>query len=159
MKDLQPYVCTYWNCPQAVQAFDDKEDWLNHEASHREKTWRCPDDAQEFTELASYMSHIASRHSDCAAQLLTPEILASHGRSSSLPDRPCPFCLTSFDKLRDMQLHVATHLERIAIFAFPKLTQDDNSELSVGSNKAIEQARDGQTPNSREGDFDDNEPR
>ena len=57
----------------------------------------------------------------------------AHRSLSTKSDRPCPFCLCTLESLEELQAHVATHLQRIALFALPRSTEaDDGFEKDDG---------------------------
>lgn len=61
-------------------------------------------------------------------------IVSASETVSTLPDRDCPFCLHAADSLDELQNHIATHLQRVALFALPRSTDlKDGSSLGDGA--------------------------
>jgi delta-aminolevulinic acid dehydratase/porphobilinogen synthase len=48
---------------------------------------------------------------------------------SALPNRSCPLCSIDFPLVKDLQRHLAVHLQRIALFTLPN-TYNEDSGLS-----------------------------
>ena len=68
--------------------------------------------------------------------------------ASVVSDRPCPLCSAEYKIIHDLQLHVAYHLERLALFSLPKShhleRETDSVEDRAGSNdaNALKESRD-----------------
>lgn len=71
-------------------------------------------------------------------------------RASEVPlnelDRCCPVCLSSPDNAKEMDSHLALHLEQFALFSLARSVDEDDSDGEKGSNDAnvpINDLRDG----------------
>lgn len=137
--------------------YDSWEDWARHEQwAHQRRVWRCSEHPQnEYVELASYEDHVKSYHTASKQQLLSDELLNYQESVSQVCDRPCPFCQREFERPIDLQQHIASHLESIALLSLPNLNNinEDSEARQVNSNSANRNYAE-----SRAGDFDPTEP-
>lgn len=72
---------------------------------------------------------------DCRSDWIQ-HMSSSHPNADNLS---CPICLRSFGEPKSMYTHVALHLERMSLFALPRLVDvygEDQSD--VGSNEAVQ---------------------
>ena len=153
-RDLRPYVCTYVDCKYGEQLYDSWKDWASHENWAHNKTWHCiKHPKEEFPTFSSFRSHMASIHLQSSAgkplETVCKTLLSEHILDK--PNRPCPLCLFRTDNLEIFQNHLATHLQRIALFALPRSTDADNDSSEVNNAPA------GAAPNfvdSRSGDLE-----
>ena len=125
LRDLRPYVCTYEDCTEADQQYDNIKDWINHENSmHRETkrhmydTFEQPSDAQNLRQAPR-------------------ESLTRKHPISLCPDdtwrEECPICLKEDPNFS----HIAFHLQKIAAFALPSSEEpDEDSTLGDQDSKA-----------------------
>ena len=66
------------------------------------------------------------------------ETVAAAEAVSLIPNRLCPLCQCAAETLDELQNHVATHLQRIALFALPRSTHlgDAGSQEDIVSGRA-----------------------
>ena len=135
MKDLEPYVCTFPECERYDLIYGDREEWFEHESHHRQ-VYHCGERHHEqFADEAQFRHHMAHHHK------LAIE-LTRNSASLSIFLRPtdhraavkCQLCGNTTSRLKN---HLSHHLERIALFAIPKIhkmeetSQIGDDELSV----------------------------
>lgn len=157
--DLQPYICTYEDCPDENRTYDSRAEWVKHEGDFHAKIWQCsehPDAMYDSRE--EYIGHLDYDHPEASNESRAPEMIALNRLTISESLRDCPFCgavLSAFDELQD---HVANHLERFALLALPRLddVEEENNghEASSDSNHAAIHVGNHAHANSRAGDFD-----
>ena len=137
--------------------YDNWEEWTRHEQwAHQQRIWRCSEHPQhEHVELSAYEDHVKTYHPASMHQLLSSELLKSQESVSQVCDRPCPFCEREFERPADLQQHVASHLESIALLSLPNL--DDIDEQSEAG-KANSNSANRNYADSKAGDFDGTEP-
>ena len=145
-------MCTYEDCIEPTVLYDSWEDWVRHEQwAHRQRIWRCPDHSQhEYTTRSAYEDHVKMQHADSKLLLLSSELLRAQESVSRALDRPCPICHREYEDTFEMQQHLASHLEAVALLSVPNLDEDKKSTKdsnSANSNHA----------ESKAGDFDTTE--
>ncbi|OJD24621.1 hypothetical protein ACJ73_04019 [Blastomyces percursus] len=101
--DLQPYVCTFRDCPTPNQAYSRRRTWFNHEKT-----------AHRAAQLPQGDSHAA--------------LLQSSGPMDTLSAVDCPLCREQVLSLHHLERHLARHLEQLALFALPKDVREDNTQ-------------------------------
>ena len=91
------------------------------------------------------------QHADSKLLLLSPELLTAQKSVSRSLDRPCPFCHRDYEDTFEMQQHVASHLEAVALLFVPNLDEDRKSAKGISNSANSNHAE------SRAGDFDSTE--
>ncbi|KAI0457324.1 hypothetical protein F5B21DRAFT_512631 [Xylaria acuta] len=144
MHDLQPYHCTYEDCNDHQRLYGTRQEWIDHECQHS-RVWHCQEHREEFETQSEYVDHLKDAHPENTAESFAPELIAAAVGYSLSPRRDCPFCPTAFETIKEMQKHIAYHLERLALLAFPRGDEDsvdeNNSECSSNSHRARRQGR------------------
>ncbi|PGH30734.1 hypothetical protein GX50_06496 [[Emmonsia] crescens] len=101
--DLQPYICTFRDCPTPNKTYDRRRAWFNHEkTAHRSA--RLPQG--DFRSV----------------------LLQSAGPVDKLSAVGCPLCRETVPNLHLLERHLARHLEQLALFAMPRDINDDNNQ-------------------------------
>ena len=123
---------------------------MHHEQwAHRQRTWRCPDHPHhEYTTRSAYEDHVKMQYVDSKLLLLSSELLTAHESVSRALDRPCPFCHPAYEDTFEMQQHVASHLEAVALLSVPNL--DEDKESAKGNSNSANSNH----VESKAGDFD-----
>ena len=137
-RDLRPYVCTYTDCNSGDQLYDSWKDWITHERWAHNKIWCCPTHPSEkFNSALSFKQHLQD---DCYQTLPEAELdrlVSANETFSNDVTQGCPFCLCNIEDAHKFQNHIATHLQRIALFALPRsINIEDASEAGSFSSKA-----------------------
>ena len=126
-KDLRPYVCTYEECAEGDQQYDDFRDWVGHEVNTHLGTEMRPSSPSEH----SSEDHVLSLGSSKSP---------SQPRSSRLmaPNDTCRQICPIFLEENPTFDHVGNHLRRFAVFALPSLSGPDEDTIlgDQGSNIA-----------------------
>ncbi|PVH96310.1 hypothetical protein DM02DRAFT_505731, partial [Periconia macrospinosa] len=119
-RDLQPYMCTYPDCPLPDQLYYDFNSWNMHEQRCHRPIWICNEGHEiSFRDRDEYMEHVRVAHAPIAKTLLLPELVDTRESTTRECERDCPFCLRYFSRTMDMQLHISRHLESVALLTLP----------------------------------------
>lgn len=149
--DLSPYICTYEDCKNPEQLYDDRHDWDHHENSCHRKVWRCPEHSgQAFAQLEMYRDHLRNQHPDFGNDASETWIIRTSESIMSTTDRSCPICSIGLETPRALQSHIALHLERFSLFSLPRsiacgddANDDDTADAaSHEANGTLEDSRD-----------------
>ena len=126
---------------------------MRHEQwAHRQRIWRCPDHPEhEYSSRSAYEDHVEMQHGDSKLLLLSSELLTAQESVSRALDRPCPFCHRDYEDTFEMQQHVASHLEAVALLSVPNLDEDKRSAKGNSNSANSNHAE------SKAGDFDSKE--
>lgn len=133
IRDLRPYVCTYEQCLNSEQLYDTRDDWIQHEMSTHQRIFRCFEHEEEvFTTMAAYDEHVREYHGQSA---VSSKFATSIMRNAH---RSCPVCSVVLGSIQKLQSHIALHLERFAMFALPRHTDntEEQSEAETQSDNA-----------------------
>ena len=147
-------MCTYADCKTGDQCYDSWKDWIAHEQWSHNKVWQCLLHPEEtFTIWAELETHLKKAHAITDDISDTDKKAMIQESTSNVVERACPFCLLATKSLEALQMHVATHLQRIALFALPRST-DIHDGSSAGEEGHSGQANK-EFDDSRQGDIDD----
>lgn len=151
--DMRPYICTYEDCRNPGQLYDSRQDWVRHEESEHRRVWRCLEHSdQVFKRLETYKHHLREQHAGyISGEASLIRIIQASESASDIVDRACPVCTKALDTMRDMEGHIALHLERFARFSLPRSVMNDDDVSNADSDKANKVDEE----DSRNDDFDD----
>lgn len=136
LRDLKPYVCTFSGCSSQDHFFASRNEWYLHETQEHRCEWHCNVEGHDICNTQEqFMNHMSESHGtelslDQMANL-APMFRRAH-RSSA---RRCNLCNKKSKSLCD---HVARHLERIALFALPRPSNDDADLESSQNQQSLE---------------------
>ena len=133
-RDLRPYVCTYQNCANAEKMYITRHEWLHHEQQMHQRSWICWNGCEPIFKSAQLLrDHILHRHSGEFIESQLPVLLDMCERAAD-PDekKSCSLCWQRMN-LTALRLHVASHLEDIALFVRPL---SNRSETDASSGRA-----------------------
>ena len=123
--DLEPYQCTFDNCLRAHKTFGVQDDWFCHELDNHRlcKVWYCQSCDYEVGEKEDIELHLSEKHKEAVARdnLSTMATLCERYSDKALIDQFCPFCGISKLPSEALKLHIADHLEQLALLSI----QDD----------------------------------
>ncbi|KAF6232486.1 hypothetical protein HO173_009366 [Letharia columbiana] len=120
LRDLRPYVCTYKDCTEADQQYDNIKDWVNHEIKIHRGLERQMDDPSE-------QSSDAHSESQDPREFLPQTQHPNPLTPNDVWREECPICQETHPSFS----HVALHLRKIAVFALPKSAGSDE-DSTVG---------------------------
>ena len=132
-EDVQPFTCTYYNCPEP-KSFKRKADWVRHENErHRHlEWWICDveDCNHKCYRMDNFMQHLVREHKlpepksktktarkkDPGSDPLWAKIENCRHETSNRPqDEPCKFCGKTFNTWKKLTVHLAKHMEHIGL--------------------------------------------
>jgi hypothetical protein len=118
--------------------FNNREDWFIHESQHHSTFFCGISSHQHYDNLVSFRNHMTTTHSASVGydgDMSTMEIFL---RRAQRLDGHCNLCGQSTNHLKH---HTGRHLERIALFALPRIhvTEDgvaerpEDTDISIGN--------------------------
>ncbi|KAG8525716.1 uncharacterized protein KY384_000476 [Bacidia gigantensis] len=145
-RDLQPYTCTFAQCPRADRAFERKSEWFRHESQAHRREWCCNAPGHRATQDGrEFKKHMEEAHGISDFQEEAHAVLALCERPLQTTRSSCSLChATEANELSPEQLkkHLAQHLESLALFALPR-NNDKRGEKSAASDVAAEASKKG----------------
>ena len=137
-RDLRPYICTHTECDSGNQLYDSWKDWATHERWTHNKIWECSEHpTSSYDSISQFKEHLREDHDWSLSESDVNRLVSISGKVSETAIRDCPFCLCSLEDSQSLQNHIATHLQRIALFALPRSTKvGDDSQESDSSSRA-----------------------
>lgn len=120
LHDLQPYVCTYKDCPQEKELYRSRSQWVKHEDSVHRRCWRCPEHPDIIHKSAAGLKqHLTTQHSNTLTDTQIEQLTDIYSFTYA-DDRQCPICYKEQPFERGLANHLANHLERISLFSLPR---------------------------------------
>lgn len=146
--DLQPYICTFSTCNDALVKFPTRKMWADHEFDeHRvNRSWVCPDCSAELFSPDAWDDHLQEEHNITFEGSQHAIVLDSARRmiSKSIDEQQCPMCkVIPGSTRRAFSTHVGRHMEQIALAVLPRETEDELEESSVASDLPTHDQREG----------------
>ncbi|GAB1312452.1 hypothetical protein MFIFM68171_02662 [Madurella fahalii] len=96
--DLEPYQCTYEDCPEPNRLYGSYQEWIDHESQHT-RVWHCHRHAREFETQSEYMQHLQQDHPDAGPEQSSPELVSAAVGPSLRVHRDCPLCPTALTEV------------------------------------------------------------
>lgn len=148
LHDLQPYVCTYQDCPLPNELYRTRNQWIKHEDSAHRQCWRCFEHTDHvYISESGLRSHLVADHAGTMTADQIDDLMGVYS-STLVDDREyCPICLLRRPFPNGMANHLANHLERAALFALPRTQlgagdSEDGSAESHGKRGGARSSRD-----------------
>ena len=137
-RDLRPYVCTYVDCEIGDQVYDSWKDWTTHERWAHNKAWRCAEHTNDsYYSAVTFKEHLRQDHNQAPTESELDQLLHVSEITSDNVIRGCPFCHCTIHDAHQLSNHIATHLQRVALFALPRSHDiQDASEAGSSSSQA-----------------------
>lgn len=156
-EDIQPFVCTFKDCWEP-RSFKRKADWVRHENErHRQlEWWTCNlrDCSHKCFRKDNFVQHLVREHKmpepksrghehrSGAAETPDDQLwklveTCRHETSKSPKDEPCKFCGNVCNSWKKLTVHVAKHMENIAIPVWTRVAPYDS--MPKPTNSPIEQ--------------------
>jgi WD40 repeat protein len=135
LRDLQPYMCTYKECPDADALYASRQSWLAHEVDVHRRVWRCFTHSEPlFTSQDALLQHLRAEHGAVLDPAQIQEI-AKRSHAGTIDQRgACPFCQSAGPFQKGLTNHMAFHMEQLACFAVPRGSGVDDDALSQEAN-------------------------
>jgi hypothetical protein len=141
--DLQPYICTFDRCSDALTTFPTRKLWAEHEfREHRVSRFLRCYCLQPFTNKEIFLRHLRYEHLLVlhGTQLRTQLAAAEMAVEQPLCEQLCPLCLQGgpfgkdrWTSQRQFIAHVGRHLEEIALASLPRDMESDTEASSQRS--------------------------
>ncbi|KAB8252371.1 WD40-repeat-containing domain protein [Aspergillus flavus] len=142
LQDLEPYICTFPTC--GLETYQSQHAWFEHELIAHRNRWFCAQCSKCFSSSQHLEKHIRGSHQEHIPDRQVPMIVSqSKQQIDSISPTECPFCddpwaegdesgSTVFEEVLVVDLdsfrrHVGHHLQQIALFSLPRLTQDQDA--------------------------------
>ncbi|KAI1746749.1 hypothetical protein F4782DRAFT_523557 [Xylaria castorea] len=138
LRDLRPYICLAENCITASREYGGRHEWINHMYQNRWITWVCPYQCRlNSTTKTNLRQHITRIHGS-KTEMELDTIISRCGQSTS-PSLPieCPFCQDALGSVKQYQRHVGRHQVDLALFALPKIEDDEEPDEANGDQDTI----------------------
>ncbi|KAF5020852.1 hypothetical protein F66182_7107 [Fusarium sp. NRRL 66182] len=135
LDDIQPYVCTYDNCPRPPTLFKSKAHWIKHEAAVHRQHWRCPQHPLVFYASADGLkAHLSLSHSGTYTGRQIDDLVDLWTFEMAEDRELCPICLQKGPFSMNLTDHLANHLEELALSSLPSeeepgISEDEDSVL------------------------------
>ncbi|KAE9372483.1 hypothetical protein N431DRAFT_466728 [Stipitochalara longipes BDJ] len=134
-RDLRPYVCTFAKCENPEKLYLTRHEWMYHETQMHRRQWICASCSHRKLPTRNEMrNHLLDMHSGDfpEAQL---EIMVEICERPMDDDEgvDCPICFATL-ALSALRVHLATHLEELALFVLPCHIEDRSQD--AGSDRA-----------------------
>jgi len=131
LRDLRPYVCTFSGCGLQDHFFENQNAWYLHETQEHRFSWHCNVEGHStYNTQELFLDHISQSHSTKLSREQTTDLAPMFRRAVHNSTGGCNLC---FRESKDLCNHVARHLERIALFALPRLSEND-ADLKLAQN-------------------------
>jgi nucleoside phosphorylase len=133
--DLQPYFCSFDNCPDHDRLYSSRRAWFNHELKLHRRAWTCVDDcSMTFPAAADFKCHLEHIHKDVCSAFNLDRVVASrehqiHPRTSWT----CPFCAQLLKSSDSIRRHIGRHMSHIALWSLPNSNEDEAEDEDEGS--------------------------
>jgi len=146
LEDLQPYVCTYGDCELYDHFFESRDAWFKHEAQQHRTKWSCNIDGHmEHDSEGHFLLHMRTDHDQNFDEVQFSLVKSMFRRPTNSLEGMCNLCCRQSNNLRS---HLSRHLQQIAIFALPRVTE------TAGSGQA---ERDSRSSRYKKDNLDDGE--
>lgn len=148
LADLQPYICTFSTCKDALVKFPTRKMWVDHEFDeHRvNRSWVCPDCSAESFSSDAWDEHLRQEHNITFEGSQHAIALDSARRITSKPidEQQCRLCKAiPGSTRRAFSTHVGRHMEQIALVVLPRETEDGLEGSSDASDLPIHGQQEG----------------
>ncbi|KAL8931098.1 MAG: hypothetical protein Q9208_000201 [Pyrenodesmia sp. 3 TL-2023] len=125
LRDLQPYICTFGDCPQASTLYERRGDWMHHEVQYHRKEWSCNAIGHNiYNSRDKFIAHMACEHRESVNAFQGNRLIDMLERPATSSRFACPLCRD--ERYMDLDLgrlerHLGRHLQILATFSLPSL--------------------------------------
>jgi hypothetical protein len=142
-RDLRPYTCTYGDCSNPDKMYATRHDWIYHEMQMHRRQWKCQKCDVGFHSKASMADHLREIHSESVATQLSIFLEMSERPIDDDRRMKCVLCPSQLSLSRLLE-HLAQHMEEIALFVLPSLSDDDEDAKSNAARLSRDHDQNGQ---------------
>ena len=121
-RDLQPYVCTFEECPIGEETYESRHRWFNHEMQSHYRVWPCLGHCNEVFLIREELEQHVRAHIEQnipPAQLKVFVDMAARYPDKVHTEFECPLCASKITGTTSLEKHLGRHLEGLALFALP----------------------------------------
>ena len=115
--DLQPYVCTFLNCPKGNELYGSQREWFEHEVQLHRREWYCNTCSRPYLQRERFQEHIKAEHPELVTEGYF-ETVISRCERAIVSGITCPLCGMELT-LQTLEKHLGLHLQEVALFALP----------------------------------------
>ncbi|KAI0096017.1 hypothetical protein GGR51DRAFT_52331, partial [Nemania sp. FL0031] len=134
LRDLRPYVCLAEDCQVASREYGRRHDWMSHMLQTHWRSWACPHQCgSEYATEARLRQHVVSSHGSATEMELDTTIARCRQSQTLFAVFPvkCPLCCDiTLGSRQQYQRHVGRHQVDLALFALPRIDDDEPDEES-----------------------------
>lgn len=114
-------MCTFKDCLNAEKMYITRHEWLYHEKQLHQRSWICWNGCEpKFKSPQLLRNHILHYHPGTLTESQLPVLLDMCERAADPDEKDsCSLCGQEMNLIA-LRLHVASHLEDIALFALPR---------------------------------------
>ncbi|OCL12216.1 hypothetical protein AOQ84DRAFT_360834, partial [Glonium stellatum] len=136
-RDLRPYICTFLECQTPEKLYVTRHDWIYHEMQMHRRQFVCGDCDEKHPTRDLMETHLKAHHGELFSESQLPIVLDMCDRPADDSEQSlCVLCGEEMS-LSKLQVHLATHMEDIALFVLPSNVDDEEAD---GGSKMSNQA-------------------
>ncbi|RBR25764.1 uncharacterized protein FIESC28_01446 [Fusarium coffeatum] len=128
-RDLRPYTCTYDECSNPEKMYATRHDWIYHEMQMHRRQWKCQKCDVGFHAKRLMADHLMKSHAESVTAQLTICLEMSERPLDDDHRMECVLCPSQLSLSRLLE-HLAQHMEDIALFVLPSLSEEDEDANS-----------------------------
>ncbi|KAF2267558.1 hypothetical protein CC78DRAFT_576928 [Lojkania enalia] len=135
-RDLHPYVCSFEDCKTPDSTFESRNDWFNHENTHRQ-WWECVAGCNApFRTRFDFKEHLNLAHPDLCSESRLDDLMRTCERKAAVDTgAECVLCQQQLASLTQLRRHLGKHHEELALFALPSYLKDSEDEKDGGETR------------------------
>ena len=103
--------------------------------------------------MDEYRRHLDDGHIENSREIFGSLVSATKSTLASA-DRCCPVCFVFPESLKELQSHIALHLERFAVFSLPRSVEEEDEDLNEDGSQNVNIAFDGSRDDDAVSDLD-----
>ena len=137
-RDLQPYLCTFEECASADQLYSSRHEWFDHELEIHRRIWQCPSGCQEvYRSQDEFLNHLRRSHSAKYQEAQLLPLSTIWAKPIDKDNRAsCPLCFETLQSRKQIEKHVGSHQEDLALFTLPANPDEDEEDDNSGESTA-----------------------
>ena len=126
-RDLRPNVCTFEECQNAGKLYVSRRDWTYHELQIHRREYACKECHKICSKRYEMSTHLREHYGESILPAQLGVILDLCNRQVDTSDNgkdPCLICGEELPLL-ELQKHLATHMEDLALFVLPNTNEEE----------------------------------
>ena len=134
--DLRPYTCLFQGCTESNADFDRRHLWQAHISQYHWRLWSCPfkcDGGRGFPTASELKTHLTHQHMPNVPEEQLDAVTAlGEKAAANETSNTCSVCGHTVVGLKPYIKHVGRHLEQLALFALPRVEDEDKNNAESG---------------------------